>query len=281
MPNSRVGQRLSLAVLCTSLVVTTVLFAIPAEYKFPVREIMAAAQIGVTCLSAWFLGASAMINAARDRQKLAIAGLLLIMPWILFGLLSGFARPDLSSPPENLSRYIVLFISTIAVGGGLIVVKEVLSEVGERLFSTLGFAAIVMASPMYLIWVSLALYYSSWKLHAGSQHISPEMLSLAIWSEIPLFIGGLLTYLSTAAFAASLRRVLWLGWSAALAMIAMSLVAGLLLALRGLSFPDPRVALTGWYTTAGWVVGIPAIPWMIPCVMGIVLLWRAGSRQSE
>jgi hypothetical protein len=107
------------------------------------------------------------------------------------------------------------------------------------------------------------------------------MVSLAIWSEILLFTGGLLTYLSTAAFAASLRRVLWLGRSAALAMIVLSLVAALLLALRGLSFPDPRVALISWYTTAGWVVGIPAIPWMIPCVMGIVLLWRAGSRQSQ
>jgi len=82
-------------------------------------------------------------------------------------------------------------------------------------------------------------------------------------------------------FAASLRRARWLGRSAAFAMIALSLVAAFLLALRGLSFPDPKVALTSWYTTAGWVAGIPAIPWMIPCVMGIVLLWRAGSRQIE
>jgi len=82
-------------------------------------------------------------------------------------------------------------------------------------------------------------------------------------------------------FAASLRRARRLGRSAAFAMIALSLVAAFLLALRGLSFPDPKVALTSWYTTAGWVAGIPAIPWMIPCVMGIVLLWRAGSRQIE
>jgi hypothetical protein len=274
-------QRIGLAVLCVSLLVTTILFAIRVEYTSPVHEFIAAAQIGLGCLSAWILGASAMIGGPLDCQKLAVAGSLLITPWIMFALLAGFGRPDQSSAAENLSRYIVLFVSSMAVGGGLIVLREALSEQGERLYSTLGFAAIVMASPIYLIWASIALDYSSWRLHAGNQHVSPEMLSLAIWSEILLFAGGLLTYLSTAAFAASLRRARWLGRSAAFAMIALSLVAALLLALRGLSFPDPKVALTSWYTTAGWVVGIPAIPWMIPCVMGIVLLWRAGSRQNQ
>lgn len=281
MGHHSLGQRISLALLCASLLLTIVLAAIRAEYTFPVHEITIAALVGLTCLSAWILGASAMIGERQDSQKLAVAGTLLILPLMLFALLVGFGRPDQSSAPENLTRYIVLFVSSIAVGGGLIVLREALSEEGERLFSTLGFAAIAMASPIYLIWVSLALYYSSWKLHAGSQHISPEMLSLAIWSEILLFIGGLLTYLSTAAFAESLRRVPWLGRSAAFAIIALSLLAALLLALRGLSFPDPRVAFTSWYTTVGWIVGIPAVPWMIPCVMGVVLLWHAGSRQSQ
>jgi hypothetical protein len=281
MEHHSLGQRTGLALLCVSLVVATILFAVRVEYTLPVREFIVAAQVGLGCLAAWILGASAMIGGLRDCQKLAIAGSLLITPWILFALLAGFGRPDQSSPPENLTRYIVLFVSSMAVGGGLIVLREALSEQGERLYSTLGFAAIVMASPIYLIWASIALDYTSWKLHAGNQHVPPEMLSLAIWSEILLFAGGLLTYLSTAAFAASLRQARWLGRSAAFAMIALSSAAAFLLALRGLSFPDPKVALTSWYTTAGWVVGIPAVPWMIPCVLGIVLLWRAGSRQSQ
>lgn len=277
MERHSLGQRISLALVCVSLLATTILFAIRVEYAFPVR----AAQLLIVCPSAWILGASKMIKGSQDSQKLAVAGSLLITPWILFALLSGFGRPDQASASENLTRYIVLFVSSIAVGGGLIVLRDALSEAGERLFSTLGFAAIVTASPIYLIWASLALDYSSWRLQAGNQHMPPEILSLAIWSEIVLFIGGLLIYLSTAAFAESLRRVRWLGRSPALAMIVLSLMAALLLALRGLSFPDPRAAFTSWYLTAGWIVGIPAIPWMIPCVMGVVLLWRAGSRHSQ
>ena len=54
-------------------------------------------------------------------------------------------------------RYLVLLVSSIAVSGGLVVLKEALSEAGERQYSTLGFAAALLAGAAYLIWMSLLL----------------------------------------------------------------------------------------------------------------------------
>jgi hypothetical protein len=255
-----------------------VLFGIRAEYQSPLREILMAGQIIVLCFAAWKVGASAIRDSAQDRQRLAAGGLLLILPWLLFSLLSGFGRPDQATASENLLRYVVLFISAIAVGGGLTVLRESLSEAGERFYSSLGFAATMMASPIYLVWASIALAYSSARLHAGVGHVPPGILPLAIWSETLLFCGGFLTYLATAAFGASFARTRWLGRSAVTAVVLVSTIAALVLAMRGLSFPNPKTAFNHWYTIPGWVVGIPAVPWIIPCIMGVILLWRAGAK---
>ena len=81
-------------------------------------------------------------------------------------------------------------------------------------------------------------------------------------------------YLATAAFAASLGRVQWLGRGAARAFMIVNAVALLFLVMRGLQYPDGRA--TPWYTNPGFIVGIPAVPFIIPFLFGVVLLRRAG-----
>lgn len=34
-----------------------------------------------------------------------------------------------------------------------------------------------------------------------------------------------------------------------------------------------------WYTIPAFVAGIPAVPWIMPCLFGVVLLRRAGDEQ--
>jgi hypothetical protein len=34
---------------------------------------------------------------------------------------------------------------------------------------------------------------------------------------------------------------------------------------------------TPWYTIPGFIFAIPAIPWIMPCLFGVVLLRRAGN----
>ena len=92
-------------------------------------------------------------------------------------------------------------------------------------------------------------------------------------------MAGFLTYLATVAFAASLGRVKWLGRRATRAFMIVNGVALLFLVIRGLQFPDPRALSTPWYINLGFVVGIPAVPFIMPFLLGVVLLQRAGEEQ--
>src|SRR5438045_8771108 len=75
-----------------------------------------------------------------------------------------------------------------------------------------------------------------------------------------LFLAGVLYDIAAAAFAVSLRQARWIGRGAARAFMIISLVALLLLVIRGLHFPDPHALSTPWYTNPGFIVGIPAVP---------------------
>lgn len=55
--------------------------------------------------------------------------------------------PWVATPAENQMRYLVLIVMAIAVAGGVVVLTEALAEAGERFYSTLGFAAILLPVP--------------------------------------------------------------------------------------------------------------------------------------
>jgi hypothetical protein len=98
--------------------------------------------------------------------------------------------------------------------------------------------------------------------------------------DLLLFMAGFLTYLATVAFAASLGRVQWLGRRATRSFMIVNGVALLFLVIRGLQFPDPRALSTPWYINLGFVVGIPAVPFIMPFLLGVVLLRRAGEEAT-
>src|SRR5258708_37460318 len=160
----------------------------------------------------------------------------------------------------------------MAVSGGLVVLREALSEAGERFYSVLGFAATLIATPLYFIGAAILLYEFSTKAAAGSPPLPTGLVMLSAMSDILLFFGGMLTYVATAAFAASLGRVLWLGRRATRTFVTSGLMAAVCLAMRGLVFALPA----HWYGMPGFIAGIPAIPWILPGLLGIVLLRRAG-----
>jgi hypothetical protein len=159
------------------------------------------------------------------------------------------------------------------------VLKDALSEARERYYSTLGFAATMLAGSAYLIWMSFMLGYYIVAVRDGKA--PPTMDALADVFDILLDVACLLTYLATAAFAASLGRTRWLGRGATRGYVVANIVASLCLVMRGLSFPDPAALATPWYTQPGFVAGIPAIPFIMPFLLGVVLLRRAGDKQPS
>src|SRR5207247_6925693 len=88
-----------------------------------------------------------------DRRLLGLAGTLLVTPFALVALLwVGLGGPWQATAAENQMRYLVLIVMATAIAAGFVVLREALSEAGERFYATLGFAAIMLSGPLYLIW---------------------------------------------------------------------------------------------------------------------------------
>lgn len=234
---------------------------------------------GIICLAmviaAWVLGARLISSGPESKQRQALAGALLLVPFALISLLwVGLGAPWDATPTENRMRYLVLLVSSISITGGFIILTEALQEAGERFYSALGFAANLLGGTAYLIWMSFML--GVWVVNVQAGQTAPAVKAMADVYDILLFIACVLTYVTTAAFAASLGRAGWLGISATRAYVIVAVVALLFIVLRGMSYPDPTASSTPWYIRPGFIAGIPAIPWIMPYLLGVVLLRRAG-----
>jgi uncharacterized membrane protein len=274
----RLDRRVSYVFLCATPFLVIIAGAVRALRIQGVYQVIGGVLFAAISFAAWTLGARATRADAQGRRQLALAGALLVAPFAIVALLwVGLGPPWVATAAENQMRYLALIVMAIAVAGGLVVLKEALSEAGERFYSTLGFAAIILAGPLYLIWNAFGFGVYFAKEHAGQ--VPPVFVSLNAVLDLLLFLGGALTYLATAAFAASLGRTAWLGGKASRAYIIVNLVALFFLVIRGLQFPNPAALSVPWYTSAGFVVGIPAVPFIMPFLLGVVLLRRAGDDQ--
>src|ERR1700736_6288638 len=271
-------RRVSYVFLCIVPFLTFVVAGVHA-FRIPgVYQAVGVIYFAAIAIAAWTLGARAIRADAQDRRLLGLAGTLLVTSFALVALLwIGLGAPWQANAAENQMRYLVLIVMATAIAGGFVMPREALSEAGERFYATLGFAAIMLSGPLYLIWNIFAFAAFFGKEHAGE--MPAAIVSLRDMMDLLLFVAGFLTYLATAAFAASLGRVQWLGRGAARAFMIVSGVALLFLVIRGVQYPDGRA--TPWYTSPGFIVGIPAVPFIMPFLLGVVLLRRAGEEQSQ
>ena len=232
-------------------------------------------------VAAWILGARAIIvtNAERE-QRLALAGLLLIVPSTLMALLwVGLGPPWEATPVENRMRYLVLLIDSVAVTAGFVVFAQALNEAGERFYSTLGNALALLAGAAYLVWN--CIFLGLFVLKVRGEQTPAAFVSASDSIDALLFIACVLTYLSALIFAVCMGRVRWLGRGATRAYAIANLIFLALIVIRGLSYPDPKATALPWYLNLGFIAGIPAVPWIMPYLYGVVLLRHAGSVQSE
>jgi hypothetical protein len=189
----------------------------------------------------WLLSGREIKSGANADRRFVLAGGLLIAPWAVISLLwVGLGTPWDATPAENEVRYLVLLFGSIVVTFGFIVVERLLSEAGERFYSTLGFAANILAGAAYLVWTCFQIGAYVEKVRDGQ--MSPAIVTLGNVFDILLFVACVLTYFATTAFAASFGQSKWLKRGATRAYIIPSLVALLFMGLRGLSFPDRRLA---------------------------------------
>src|SRR5713101_6579288 len=238
--------RVSYVFLCIVPFLSFVVAAVRAFRVPGVYQVVVVAYFAAIAIAAWTLSAGAIRADVQGRRLLGLAGILLVTPFALVALLwVGLGPPWQANAAENQMRYLVLIVMATAIAGGFVVLREALSEAGERFYATLGFAAIMLSGPLYLIWNTFFFGIYFGKEHAGQ---TPQaIVSLGGTLDVILDVGVVLTYLATVAFAASLGRVQWLGRRATRAFIIVSFVALLFLVIRGLQFPDPRALSAPWY----------------------------------
>lgn len=224
---------------------------------------------------AWLAGGRALCGDAPERRTSALAGILLTVPFALVALFwVGLGTPWEATVAENYMRYFVLLSMSVAVTAGLVTFAETLRRSGERAYSTLGAALALLAGAGYLVWLAFQIGLYAAKLRTGI--VDPALAAMSPVFDILLFAAGLLTYLATAAFAIASGRERFLGRLASRTYLTVSLVLALFLVLRGAAFVTPGELSAPWYASPGFVAGIPAIPWLMPALLGAVLLRRAG-----
>jgi hypothetical protein len=273
-------QRISYVFLCAALFVALIAAAVRALRIPVVYHVIGGVLFAVICIAAWTLGARAIRADVQSRRQLALAGALLVAPFTIVALLwVGIGPPWVATPAENQMRYLVLIVMGSAVAIGFVVLREALTQAGERFFSTLGFAAMILAGPLYLTWNTFVFGAYFAKAHAWQ--LPPAFFSLQIGLDILLLLGCALTYVATAAFAASLGRTEWLGRKATLAYIILNFVALFSLVISVSKYPDPAVLSAPWYVMPGVFLHVPAVPLIMPFFLGVVLLRRAGDENIE
>lgn len=270
-------QRMSYVFLCATPFVTCIAAAVRPLRIPGVYHVIGVVLFAVISTAAWTLGARTIRANVQARRLLGLAGILLVTPFALVALLwVGIGGPWAATAAENQMRYLVLIVMASAAAGGFVVLKEALSEAGERFYSTLGFVAIILAGPLYLVWDAFVFGAYFAKEHGWEYS---AIVSLNAFQDLLLSLAGALTYVATAAFATSLARTKWLGRKASLAYIIVNFIALFLIVTKVQQHPDPTALSPPWYTIPGFIVGIPAIPLIMPFLLGVILLRRAGDEQ--
>jgi hypothetical protein len=278
VPTDHRKRQISYVFLCA-----TPFIAIGAVFPRPLRipgvyHVIGGVLFAAICTAAWTLGARAARGDVQNRRQLAIAGTLLLTPFAMIALLwVGLSGPWAASAAENQMRYLVLIAMALATTGGFVVLKEALSQAGERLHSTLGFAAVMLACSLYLVWD--AFIYGEYIGNAQGGSVPSANDSLRPFLFLVQWLAGALTYVATAAFAASLARAQWLGRRASRVYIIVSLMALFFIVVSVVERPDPAATSQPWYIHPGSILGIPALPLVMPALLGVVLLRRAGDEQ--
>jgi len=269
------------AILALCLIAILVLFAAPADYPPTVHALIVSVALLASLAALWFAGASSVIRSrADDTLRLRAAGAaLLVAPFILFGLAPGVGPPREQPVQDNELRFLLLAIDPMCVCAGLLLLKEASAGAGDRLHGSIGMAAIGLATPLYVAfalvqrvdYVAADLGYTWAPSVTG--HLR-ELTALDAFSMAALFLGSALTYIATAAFARSLARVGWLSRGAALGVQGVCGLGLAFLLARGFAYPNPHAAFSNWYTVPGFIAGIPAVPWIPLCVIGVLTLRR-------
>jgi len=127
-------------------------------------------------IAAWILGANVIKNIDEERKHLAVIGMLLILPWVFISIFFGMGPPPnvpstwIERSMEQQTRYTILIASGILVAMGFAGLRVKLRNNGEDFYSMFGFVAIIIAIPLYLMYITLlhSFDFEAFKISSAS-----------------------------------------------------------------------------------------------------------------
>jgi hypothetical protein len=251
--------------------------ASPRPLRIPIlHQSLGVVVCALGVAAAWILGARTLISEGAEGRTAALAGSLLFLPLALIALLwVGIGPPFQATLEENHMRFLVLLANAILVFCGFVALKEALSRSGESWHSTLGLAAGLAGGTAYILCISISVAQTIALQNGQDRSL---LMPLVLFYDVIEFVACLLTYAATGWFALSMSRAGWFGRGAARAYVAVCALFVALLLARGLTFPEISARTEPWYTRPAVIAGIPAVPWVMPFLLGVVALRRAGAQ---
>lgn len=231
-------------------------------------------------MATWILCAPVLSTHDVEKKHIVACASFLIVPWMFISIFGGMGAPPFGNPAQWMAtsteqgvRYIILIVAGVLYAFGFGVLREKLKKTQGSFYSQLGFIAIQVAIPLFLIDMTFLSYYVQelYRIMAASPlENRPEWASPVAnqFRYIPNITSSLI-YIATAAFAASLKSAGWFKPGACKSYIVISLL-GILLSILPSSLPEP-------FITANFIATIPAVPFMMPYLVGINLLRQAGN----
>lgn len=109
-------DRVAAAVLCFMPFVAGGLGAASPFRQSNSYSFIGIAVFAMFLVTAWYAGAKKVTSKDDRARSLAISGSFFILPWSLIGLLwTGLGTPWDALPADNVMRYLVLAVSSVAV----------------------------------------------------------------------------------------------------------------------------------------------------------------------
>jgi hypothetical protein len=227
------------------------------------------------------LGAGAFQSGDMDKRHLAVAGCLLVLPIGLLAILFGIGPPPgsreewVSTALEQKVRFDAILAGGIFTALGLSLVKVVLVDRGEKMFSQLGLTSILISLPLFLI---VTAFWHSFALEAFKQRVQNPTAGPMEWyraATAQLWVVTIceivLTYVAIVLFARALRITGIFCRAAGIAYISIGIVA----IVAVLCYP----LIPGSEPFSGfpyYPFMIPAVPMTVGYYMGFNLVRAAG-----
>jgi hypothetical protein len=231
-------------------------------------------------LATWILGAHVLKERDIEKNHIIFCALFFVTPWMLISMFFGLGAPPFGKPAEWVAsateqevRYFFLIVAGVFYAFGFAILREKLKNTNGNLFSLLGVTAIQIAIPLFLIdMIFLGFFVDKlYSIMAASALEKSPQWALPMINQfliIPIITCSLI-YMATAAFAASLKSAGWFKPTACNIYIIIS-VLGFLLNILPPSVPEPLATLS-------FITTIPAVPFLMPYLMGVNFLKRAGN----